>query len=41
MAQQPEVGPWPPLNNASKLAYLEILLLIKEWEMVVFTETLG
>jgi hypothetical protein len=22
MAQQPEVEPWPLLNNASKLAYL-------------------
>jgi hypothetical protein len=25
MEQQPEVEPWPPLNKASKLAYLEIL----------------
>jgi hypothetical protein len=23
MARQPEVEPWPPLNDASKLAYLE------------------
>jgi hypothetical protein len=25
MARQPKVEPWPPLNDASKLAYLEIL----------------
>jgi hypothetical protein len=25
MSRQPEVEPWPPLNDASKLAYLEIL----------------
>jgi hypothetical protein len=24
-SRQPEVEPWPPLNDASKLAYLEIL----------------
>jgi hypothetical protein len=28
MSRQPEVEPWRPLNDASKLAYLEILFSI-------------
>jgi hypothetical protein len=32
MARQPEVEPWPPLNDASKLAYLEILFPVSHFQ---------